>query len=101
MPLLLRLPCSHEDPEQCDGEDDGWLLTYVHDETAAAESGSSVVVWDAATMASEPVAVIALPQVTSAATHSATSQQSQPACLMAPTVSAAAASRRPCRLHAA
>ncbi|WIA42707.1 hypothetical protein OEZ86_008657 [Tetradesmus obliquus] len=64
----------HEDPSKCTSEDDGYLVTYVHDETASSSSssssggggsssgGSSLVVWDAATMQQQPLAVVALPQ---------------------------------------
>ena len=40
-------------------EDDGWLITFIYDQHAKA---SEFVVFDARTMASEPVAVVALPQ---------------------------------------
>ena len=40
-------------------EDDGYLVTYMHDESTGA---SSMVVYDAKTMASEPIARVALPQ---------------------------------------
>ena len=40
-------------------EDDGWLVTYVHDEGSGE---SSLHVYDAATMSSDAVAVVALPQ---------------------------------------
>jgi carotenoid cleavage dioxygenase len=44
------------------GEDDGYLMTYVHD----AESDTSrFVIMDAATMDNTPVASVALPRVPS------------------------------------
>lgn len=49
----------YEDPSRCASEDDGFLLTYVHDEAAGT---SSLRVWDAATMDPEPLAVVELPQ---------------------------------------
>jgi hypothetical protein len=61
--------CRHEDPSKCTSEDDGYLITYVHDESvsdvtnsSSSSSGSSLVVWDAATMSQQPLAVVALPQ---------------------------------------
>lgn len=56
-----------EDPSQCASEDDGYLITYVHDDSTAADdgssssSGSSLVIWDALTMSSQPLAVIQMP----------------------------------------
>ena len=41
------------------GEDEGFLVTYVHD---AATEQSSFVVLDAADMAAPPIATVALPQ---------------------------------------
>lgn len=41
------------------GEDNGYLLTYVHDEASGA---SELVVLDAKTMAAEPLARVPLPQ---------------------------------------
>ncbi len=41
------------------GEDNGYLLTYVHDE---ASGESELVVLDARTMAAEPLARVPLPQ---------------------------------------
>lgn len=43
------------------GEDDGFLVTFVHDESAT-EGGSAMVVYDAKTMSSTPVARVPLPQ---------------------------------------
>ena len=40
-------------------EDDGWLVTFIYDRGTRT---SEFVVWDARTMADEPVAVVALPQ---------------------------------------
>jgi len=51
--------CRFEDAALCDGEDDGYLVSFVHDED---RDQSSLVVWDAKTMSSDPVAVVALPQ---------------------------------------
>eukprot|EP00775_Hariotina_reticulata_P002346 gene2346-2652_t len=48
-----------EDPSKCSAEDDGYLMTYVHDEDSGK---SNLVVWDAATMSPEPLAVVSLPQ---------------------------------------
>ncbi|KAK9807926.1 hypothetical protein WJX73_003043 [Symbiochloris irregularis] len=50
----------HKDPSLCDGEDDGFLVTFVHDESAT-EGGSAMVVYDAKTMSSTPVARVPLP----------------------------------------
>ena len=41
------------------GEDDGYLMTYVHDEAKAA---SECVIYSAKTMSSQPLARIMLPQ---------------------------------------
>jgi carotenoid cleavage dioxygenase-like enzyme len=55
--------CRNEDPSKCTGEDDGYLITYVHDEScSSSSSGSSLVIWDAASMSQQPLAVVALPQ---------------------------------------
>jgi carotenoid cleavage dioxygenase-like enzyme len=66
--MLLNC-CRHENPDNCTSEDDGYLITYVHDEntttttnSSSGSSGSSLVVWDAASMAQQPLAVVALPQ---------------------------------------
>jgi hypothetical protein len=42
----------------CAAEDDGYLMTYVHDETTGE---SDLVVYDAKTMSSTPVARVPLP----------------------------------------
>ncbi|KAK9808424.1 hypothetical protein WJX73_003304 [Symbiochloris irregularis] len=52
---------SHTDPAQCSGEDDGYLVTFVHDMSASTK-GSALVVYDAKTMSSTPVAHVPLPQ---------------------------------------
>ena len=44
----------------CAGEDDGYLVTFVHDELAGSK-GSSLVVYDAKTMSDKPVARVPLP----------------------------------------
>lgn len=46
------------------GEDDGYLMTFIHDEQAISlgSSGSFLVVYDAWTMADEPVARVPIPQ---------------------------------------
>lgn len=54
----------------CAAEDDGYLMTYVHDETA---NRSEFVVYDARTMAAAPVARVALPQRYAACRARATS----------------------------
>jgi carotenoid cleavage dioxygenase len=41
-------------------EDDGYLMTYVHD---AASDTSSLAIFDASTMSAEPVASVALPRI--------------------------------------
>ena len=47
-------------PQQADschaGEDDGYLITYVHDTSAVGEAGSELVIYSAKTMSSQPVA---------------------------------------------
>ncbi|KAI8470686.1 MAG: carotenoid cleavage dioxygenase [Monoraphidium minutum] len=49
----------HDDPAQCASDDDGFLITFVHDEAA----GSSYLgIWDAATMDDAPLAKLALPR---------------------------------------
>jgi hypothetical protein len=48
----------HEDPARCASEDDGFLVTYVHDEVGGT---SYLGVWDAATMDDAPLARVALP----------------------------------------
>lgn len=48
----------YEDPALCKGEDDGWLLTFGHDEK---KGESWFFVFDASTMAPEPVAAFKLP----------------------------------------
>lgn len=45
----------HEDPDLCDGEDDGFLLVYVYE---AAEDVSYLHVYNARTMAKEPLAKV-------------------------------------------
>ena len=41
------------------GEDDGYVLTYVHD---AGRDGSDLVILDASDFTASPVATVALPQ---------------------------------------
>ena len=43
------------------GEDDGFLVTFVCDESAA-DNGTALVIYDAKTMAAEPVARVPMPQ---------------------------------------
>jgi len=54
------VPRNANDPSaQCDGEDDGFLVCYVHHE---AESTTYMMVYDAKTMSNMPVAKVKLPQ---------------------------------------
>lgn len=50
---------SSQNPADLKGEDDGYLLTYVHDESTGI---SELVCYDAKTMNSKPVARVKLPQ---------------------------------------
>ena len=43
------------------GEDEGYLVTFIHDETATC-GGTSLAVYDARTMSDMPVARVKLPQ---------------------------------------
>ena len=56
---ILTLPYQTASLACCAGEDNGYLLTYVHDEASGA---SELVVLDARTMAQEPLARVPLPQ---------------------------------------
>lgn len=54
---------SHTDVSKMDGEDDGYLVTYVYDEAASdPENGSSLIVYNAKTMSELPVAKVPIPQ---------------------------------------
>ena len=44
--------CRHEALERCNGEDDGFLVSYCHDENT---NQSSLRIWDAKTMDSTPL----------------------------------------------
>ena len=44
------------------GEDDGYLITFVHDENAHGEAGSELVIYNARTMSNQPVARVPMPQ---------------------------------------
>ncbi|GBF94451.1 hypothetical protein Rsub_07265 [Raphidocelis subcapitata] len=48
----------HDDPSLCASEDDGFLVTFVHDEVAGQ---SYLGIWDAATMDDAPLAKLKLP----------------------------------------
>lgn len=52
------VPASRNDNDESKGEDDGYLMTYVWDET---QKRSELVIYNAATMSSAPVAVVKLP----------------------------------------
>ena len=52
---------SKEEAAALPGEDDGYLVTFVHDEHASTR-GTALVVYDAKTMADKPVARVPLPQ---------------------------------------
>lgn len=56
---LLPQDCDGCCPELLAGEDDGYLVTYVHDD---GKGGSECVIYSAKTMSSQPVARIMLPQ---------------------------------------
>jgi carotenoid cleavage dioxygenase-like enzyme len=57
-PPLLPPNRRHEDPAKCASDDDGFLVTFVHDEG----SGQSYLgIWDAKTMDDAPLARVALP----------------------------------------
>lgn len=47
------------DPAKCDGEDDGWLMLFLFHEV---DQHSELVVYDAKTMSSEPLATVRMPQ---------------------------------------
>ena len=49
----------YSDPSKCDGEDDGFLVGYVHDEV---KDVSDFVVYDAKTMSSTPVCRLRMPR---------------------------------------
>ena len=44
------------------GEDDGYLITFVHNEKAHDSNGSELVIYDAKTFSSQAVARVAMPQ---------------------------------------
>ncbi|KAK9808682.1 hypothetical protein WJX72_001857 [[Myrmecia] bisecta] len=50
---------AHSDPTKCNGEDDGYLVTYVHNNKTGV---SELAVYNAKTMSSSPVAQVKLPQ---------------------------------------
>ena len=44
------------------GEDDGYLITFVHNEAAVGEAGSELVIYDAKSFSSTAIARVAMPQ---------------------------------------